>query len=156
VFVRPDWPEKARRNEMKTLLMVSLLAAGLMTGCPASAQDASRGGDLEKPFRMPVRTELWAQTTPAFGGGAAAGGATADGEEKTFRILTVKHVYVGGIAGMFKGTGVVSTAPFVSPGFANGGMGGRGGMMGGMGGFGGGGRRGGGGFGGNRGFGRRF
>jgi hypothetical protein len=105
--------------------------------------------------RPAVRNFANPQTAPAFGGGAA-GGAATDSEEKTFRILTVKHVYVGGIAGMFKGTGIIPTAPFVSPGFANGGggIGGKnqgggfgGGFGGQQGGFGGGGF-GGGGFGG--------
>jgi hypothetical protein len=39
-------------------------------------------------------------------------------EEKAFRLIVVKHVYVGGIASLFKGnTGTISTEPFVSPAF---------------------------------------
>ncbi len=59
-----------------------------------------------------------AQTAPAFGG--TAKGNDAGGEEKSYRLLTVKHVYVGGIAALFKGSGVIPTGPFVSPGYANG------------------------------------
>ena len=116
--------------------------------------------------RPQVRNFANPQTAPAFGGGAA-GGADAGGEEKSFRILIVKHVYAGGIAALFKGAGLVPTAPFVSPGYANGGgnqngggggFGGQGGQQGGFGGQQGGGGFGGGGGGfggGGGGFGRR-
>ncbi len=102
--------------------------------------------------RPPVRNFVNPQTAPAFGGGAA-GGADAGGEEMTFRILVVKHVYAGGVAALFKEAGLIPTGPFVSPGYANGGGqgggqggGGFGGQGGGQGGFGG--NQGGGGFGG--------
>lgn len=38
-------------------------------------------------------------------------------EEKTFHLLTVKHVYVGGIAGLFKNSGVISTEMFITPAY---------------------------------------
>jgi hypothetical protein len=44
-------------------------------------------------------------------------------EDDTVRtqVIQVKHVYAGGIARLFGGT-VIPTAPFVSPGFSNGGF----------------------------------
>lgn len=100
--------------------------------------------------RPPVRNFVNPQTAPAFGAGAA-GGADAGGEEKTFRILIVKHVYAGGVAALFKEAGLIPTGPFVSPGYSGGGGGGQ------NGGFGGGGQQGGGGgFGGQQGGGGGF
>lgn len=42
-------------------------------------------------------------------------------EPLQYHLLQVKHVYAGGIAMLFKGSGVIPTGPFVSPGFAQGG-----------------------------------
>ncbi len=44
------------------------------------------------------------------------------GEAAQYRLIQVKHVYVGGIAMLFNGGGVIPTGPFVSPGFAQGGQ----------------------------------
>jgi hypothetical protein len=85
--------------------------------------------------RPEVRNFANPQTVPAFGGGTAAAGDA--GEEKSFRLLTVKHVYVGGVAALFKDVGVIRTESFVSPAY-QGGQGGQGGGFGGMGGMGGG------------------
>lgn len=126
------------------VLMAALIGATqLWAAAPVRAKEDS----FALPFRLSVPSRIIApQTAPAFGGGAA-GGADAGGEEKTFRILIVKHVYAGGIAALFKEAGLIPTAPFVSPGSRNsGGQGGRGGQGGGFGG-----QQGGGGFGGQQG-----
>lgn len=128
------------------VLMAALIGATQLWGiAPLMAKEDS----LASPFKLSVPSRIVTpQTAPAFGGGADAGG-----EEKTFRILTVKHVYVGGIAALFKGAGLIPTGPFVSPGSRGGGGNNQGGGGFGGGGFGGGG----GGFGGGGGgFGRRF
>ena len=42
-------------------------------------------------------------------------------EPRQYRLIQIRHVYAGGIAMLFGGSGVIPTAPFVSPGFAQGG-----------------------------------
>ena len=43
-------------------------------------------------------------------------------EPRQYRLIQIKHVYAGGIAMLFNGSGVIPTGPFVSPGFAQGGQ----------------------------------
>ncbi len=105
-------------------------------------------GTPTNPFgggtRPQVNTFTNRQTLPSFGGGGAA--AADSGEEKSFRILTVKHIPARGVAALFKDTETIPTEIFVMP--AGGGQGGQGGFGGGQGGGGFGGQGGGGGFGG--------
>lgn len=126
------------------------MGATMMTTGPGHCESATQAAN--KPQVKPqVRIQAHAQTLPSFGGGGAA--ATDSGEEKSFRILTVKHIPARGVAYLFKDAEVIPTEIFVQP--AGGGFGGQGGFGGGQGGFGGGqgGFGGGGGFGGQGGFG---
>jgi hypothetical protein len=128
-------------------------------GSMGSGSMSPRGGVPATPFgntsRPRVQNFANPQAAPAFGAGAGAG-ADAGGEEKSFRLLTVKHVYVGGIAALFKEAKSIPTQPFVSP-MTNSGFGGQGGGFGGQGGgFGNQGGFGGGGFGNQGGFGGGF
>lgn len=86
--------------------------------------------------RPTVNTFTNRQTLPSFGGGTAA--ASDSGEEKSFRILTVKHIPARGVAYLFQDTDVIPTEIFVMPagGGQNGQQGGFGGGQ--QGGFGGG------------------
>ena len=86
---------------------------------------------------LKVTAQVNSQTAPSLSDGA--GGAD---EGKEYRLVIVRHVYVGGIAQLFANSDVISTENFLTPASALSGGGGFGG-----GGFGGGGR-GGGGFGG--------
>ena len=116
---------------------------------PASGFNGSSSSTPANPFgggsRPQVNTFTNRQTLPSFGGGAAAAADT--GEEKSFRILTVKHIPARGVAALFKDAEVIATEVFVQPAGGGGGFGGQQGG-GGFGGGGFGGQQGGGGFGG--------
>ena len=124
-----------------------------------SGSDA-RGGLPSSPFsggnRRQPQQYSHEQTAPALSG-ATGTGANAEGKE--YRVLQVRHVYVGGIASLFGDAGLITSEQFLIPESAMGGNNGGGGGFGGNngGGFGGGfggnngGGFGGGGFGGNNG-----
>ncbi len=54
-----------------------------------------------------VRGRARWQSSPQF--------SPALGEQKTFHLITVKHIYVGAIAHLFKGSGIISTEMFITP-----------------------------------------
>ncbi len=168
---------KGFENLKEIMTVACAVTATLMVAgpgqCGAPTQNGLRDFSLANAQSKPqIIIQSHAQTLPSFGGTAAAADT---GEEKSFRILTVKHIPARGVASLFKDAEVIATEVFVQPagggfgggfggqqggfggqqgGFGGGGFGGQqggfgggGGMMGG-GGFGGGGMMGGGGFGG--------
>ena len=92
-------------------LAVCCVAASAQNGQLVGATSQAQGGVLplpdgvEKLVALDAQNRILAQLRPA-----------AD-EPQQFRLLEVKHVYVGGIVALFGGT-VIPTGPFVSPGFA--------------------------------------
>lgn len=145
-----------RFENLKEFMTVACAVAAtlIVTGpgqCGVPTQEGHRAIPLANAQSKPqITIQSHAQTLPSFGGGAAAADS---GEEKSFRILTVKHIPARGVASLFKDTEIIPTEIFVQPagGGFGGGFGGNqgGGFGGGFGGNQGGGF--GGGFGGNQG-----
>jgi len=106
----------------KHLLILSaalLASAALAQAAPAQAPLASttsqaQGGVLPLPDGVDRLVGLDAQNT------AVAQMRPEVGQDVHYHVILVKHVYVGGIVALFGGT-IVPTAPFVSPGMAQGG-----------------------------------
>jgi hypothetical protein len=128
------------------------------SGYPGQSGFGAQSGLPQNPFggaprrgrgnRPQVSTSAAPQTAPNLGRGGTATNNQDEGKE--YRLVMVRHVYVGGIAQLFSNSDTISTEDFLIPESAmNGGMMG-GGMMGG--GFGGGGMGGIGGIGGGFGF----
>jgi hypothetical protein len=110
-----------RSLAMKTYLIAAVTAlfcapAFAQTALPplASTTSQAQGGILplpdgvEKLVAIDAQNAILAQMRPEVG------------EAPQHRLIQVKHVYVGGIAMLFSGTAIIPTAPFVSPGFAQG------------------------------------
>ena len=155
---------KGFENLKEIMTVACAVAATLMVAgpgqCGVPAQKGLRKFPLANAQSKPqISIQSHAQTLPSFGGTAAAADT---GEEKSFRILTVKHIPARGVASLFKDAEIIATEVFVQPagggfgggfGGQQGGFGGQQGGFGGgfggqQGGFGGGGMMGGGGFGG--------
>ena len=82
---------------------------------------SARGGLPASPFsggnRRQPRQTMNEQTAPGLAG--ASGAANAEGKE--YRVLQVRHVYVGGIASLFGDAGLITSEQFLIPESALGG-----------------------------------
>lgn len=145
-----------RRNATKLAATVAALLIA-----PAITQAAPTGGRAMAALRpaanpsvvriAPLKgaaatTQINRQDAPGLAGAPGAEGG--DTEEKTYHVLKVNHIYVGGISNLFEDAGQVLTEDFLKDDSSSGGGGGGygggmgggygggmgGGMMGGMGG----------------------
>ena len=86
-----------------------------------SDQGGARGGLPASPFsggnRRQPQQSMNRQTAP----GLAGAGSAANAEGKEYRVLPVRHVYVGGIAALFGDAGLVTSEQFLIPESAMGG-----------------------------------
>ena len=92
-------------------LIVCCAASHAQNGQLVGATSRAQGGVLPLPKGVEKLAAVDAQNS------ILAQLRAAPDEPLEYRLIQVKHVYVGGIVALFGGT-VIPTGPFVSPGFA--------------------------------------
>ena len=126
-----QWDNIVRQLSSQNNFQFSRDAAGAYTVTPRTT---NADGGLDNPFASAprsatVRTQMNNQTVPDLNSGGASGtdsdSSGSDGKE--YRLITVRHVYEGGIALLFGKSTTITTEQFISPSNKGGSKGGGGG-----------------------------